>query len=80
MNLTVTGCEVESHGQFPIGAHVSVHVVPPGARPSLIIALAVVRWQKSDRCGLEFVRFEGNAKEQLEDMLNQRETSAEDQW
>ncbi|MBX3303043.1 MAG: PilZ domain-containing protein [Nitrospira sp.] len=78
MNLTVTGCEVESHGQFPIGAHVSVHVVPPGARPSFTIALAIVRWQRSDRCGLEFVRFEGNAKEQLEDMLNQREGFAAD--
>ena len=78
MNLTVTGCEVESPCRFSIGAHVSVHVVPPGARPSLTIALAIVRWQKSDRCGLEFVRFEGNAKEQLEDMLNQRESSVAD--
>jgi hypothetical protein len=28
--------------------------------------------------GLEFVRFEGRTKEQLEDMLNQREVPAED--
>ncbi len=78
MNLTVAGCEVQSHSQFRIGAHVSVQVVPPGARPSITIALAVVRWRHSDRCGFEFVRFEGNAKEQLEDMLNQRESSSAD--
>jgi hypothetical protein len=75
-NLTVTGGEIESHVQFPVGTRVSVHVQPPGARPSITIALAIVRWQQSDRFGLEFVRFEGNAKEQLEDMLNQRENSA----
>lgn len=76
MNLTVAGGEIESHVHFPVGARVSVHVQPPGARPSITIALAIVRWQQSDRFGLEFVRFEGNAKEQLEDMLNQRENAA----
>ena len=75
-NLTVAGGEIESHVQFPVGARVSVHVQPPGARPSITIALAIVRWQQNDRFGLEFVRFEGDAKEQLEDMLNQRENSA----
>jgi hypothetical protein len=78
MNLTITGCEVESPGQFPIGAHVSLRLNPPSARPPITIALAIVRWQEHDRFGLEFVRFEGNAKEQLEDMLNQRESSSTD--
>lgn len=78
-NLTITGCEVESPGQFPIGAHVSLRLDPPSARPLIIIALAVVRWQESDRLGIEFVRFEGTAKRQLEDMLNQREISAADE-
>lgn len=78
MNLTITGCEVESPGQFPIGAHVSLSLDPPSARPPITIALAIVRWQRSDRFGLEFIRFEGNAKVQLEDMLNQRENSSMD--
>jgi len=77
-NLTVAGCEVEIDRRFCIGAHVAVQVVPPGARPSMTISLAVIRWQHSDRCGLEFVRFEGSAKEQLEDMLNQRPISSMD--
>jgi len=78
MNLTITGCEVQSPSQFPIGAHVSIRLDPPSARPPITIALAIVRWQEHDRFGLEFVRFEGNAKEQLEDMLNQRENSSMD--
>lgn len=75
-NLTLAGGEVKSRVQFPLGARVSITVMPPGARSPLTIALAIVRWQESDRCGIEFVRFEGNAKEQLEDMLNQRENPA----
>ncbi len=77
-NLTIAGCEIESHAQLPIGARVCLHVQSPGARPPIIIALAIVRWKNGDRFGLEFVRFEGSTKEQLEDMLNQREAPAED--
>ena len=77
-NLTIAGCEIESHDQLPIGAHLCLHIQPPGARPPIVIALAIVRWKNGDRFGLEFVRFEGDAKKQLKDMLNQREGPAED--
>ena len=77
-NLTIAGCEIESHDQLPIGTGLSLRVQAPEARPPMIIALAIVRWKHGDRFGLEFVRFEGRTKEQLEDMLNQREGSAED--
>jgi hypothetical protein len=75
-NLTIAGCELKSHARLPIGAHLNLHVRTPGARPLIIIALAIVRWTKGDRCGLEFVRFEGTAKTQLKDMLNQHEGPA----
>lgn len=70
-NLTLAGGEITSDIQLPLGARVSLRVQPPGARPSIIIALAIVRWKEGERFGLEFVRFEGDAKEQLKDMLNQ---------
>lgn len=78
VNLTLAGGEIKSPVQLPIGAHVCLHIQTPSARPPIIIALAIVRWKQGDRFGLEFVRFEGEAKEQLKDMLNQREGSAED--
>jgi hypothetical protein len=43
-----------------------------GARPPIVITLAIVRWKRDDRYGIEFVRFQGDAKQQLEDMLDQR--------
>lgn len=75
MNLTIAGGEIESHVHFPIGARLCLQVQPSGARPPIIIALAIVRWKRGDRFGLEFVRFDGNTKQQLEDMLNQRDGS-----
>jgi hypothetical protein len=77
-NLTIAGCEIKSHVQLPIGAGVSLRARAPEARPPIIIALAIVRWKNGDRFGVEFVRFEGTAKAQLKDMLNQREGPAED--
>jgi len=70
-NLTLAGGEIESAVQLSLGARLSLHVQPPSARPSIVIALAIVRWKEEDRYGLEFVRFEGDAKDQLRDMLNQ---------
>jgi hypothetical protein len=77
INLTIAGCEIESHIPLPIGARLCLHVQMPGARPPIIIAHAIVRWRKEDRFGLEFVRFEDEAKQQLMDMLNQGEGHAE---
>jgi hypothetical protein len=70
-NLTLVGGEIKCDIQLLPGARLSLHVQPPSARPSIVIALAIVRWAEGDRCGLEFVRFEGDAKDQLKDMLNQ---------
>lgn len=73
MNLTLAGGEIESHIPFSIGTRVCLHVHPPGSRPPIVINQAIVRWKQGDRLGLEFVRFEGDAKAQLKDMLNQGE-------
>lgn len=75
-NLTITGGEIESDLPAPIGAHFRVHIQLSGARSPIDIAIATVRWQRDHRFGLEFVRFEGNAKAQLEQMLNQSDVSS----
>jgi hypothetical protein len=71
-NLTISGGEILSEVPFSIGAHLHLHVQSSGARPPIVITLAIVRWKRDDRYGVEFVRFQGDAKQQLEDMLNQR--------
>ncbi|MBH0179446.1 MAG: PilZ domain-containing protein [Nitrospira sp.] len=71
-NLTISGGEIVSEAPFSVGAHLHLLVQSSGARPPIVITLAIVRWKRDNRCGIEFVRFQGDAKQQLEDMLNQR--------
>ena len=73
-NLTIAGAEIRSPTDCPIDAHLSLTIQSSGARPPIVVTLAVVRWKEADRFGVEFVRFEGHSKQQLEEMLNQRDT------
>jgi len=75
-NLTVSGAEIQSHTDLPIDGRLSLHIHTTGARPPIVITVAVVRWKRSDRFGLEFVRFGGRSKQQLEDLLNPYDTSS----
>lgn len=75
INLTITGGEIESALAISIGAHVRVYIHLSGARNPIDIAVATVRWQRGQRFGVEFVRFEGTAKAQLEEMLNQSDVN-----
>lgn len=71
-NLTISGSEIVSEVPCSIGARLHLQVQSSGARPPIVITLAIVRWKRDDRYGVEFIRFQGDAKQQLEDMLNQR--------
>lgn len=75
-NLTITGGEIESALAVSNGAHFRIHIHLSGARNPIDIAIATVRWQRDNRFGVEFVRFEGNAKAQLEQMLNQSDATS----
>ncbi|CUQ66780.1 PilZ domain-containing protein [Candidatus Nitrospira inopinata] len=72
-NLTIGGSEIESDAQLAVGTPLCLRVKTSGARPSIVISLGIVRWKQDNRYGVEFIRFEGTAKQQLEDMLNQRD-------
>jgi PilZ domain len=74
-NLTIAGGEIVSQVSAPIGAHLCLHVQTSGARKPIVVSLAAVRWKRENRFGVEFVRFESQAKQQLVDMLNQSEGS-----
>ncbi|ALA57743.1 PilZ domain-containing protein [Nitrospira moscoviensis] len=75
-NLTIAGAEIRSAVDCPIDAHLCLRIQSSGARPPIVVTLAVVRWKRDDRFGVEFVRFEGQSKQQLEDMLNPHDSSA----
>jgi len=70
-NLTITGGEIDGPLDVTVGQTLRIHIHLTGARNPIDIAVATVRWKQDFRFGVEFVRFEGNAKAQLHDMLNQ---------
>lgn len=72
-NLTIGGSEIESDAPLVVGTPLRLCIKTSGARPPIVIALGIVRWKQDHRYGVEFIRFEGAAKQQLEDMLNQRD-------
>ncbi|MCP9442537.1 MAG: PilZ domain-containing protein [Nitrospira sp.] len=77
-NLTIGGSEIESDVPLAVGTSLCLRIKTSGARPPIVIALGIVRWKQDNRYGVEFIRFEGAAKRQLEDMLNQRDGSSSD--
>lgn len=74
-NLTIAGAEIQSPVDCPVDARLAARIQSSGARPPIVVSLAVVRWKNGDRFGVEFVRFEGQSKQQLEEMLNQHDSS-----
>ena len=72
---TITGGEIDGLPDIAVGATVRLHIHLTGARKPIDIAVAVVRWKQDRRLGVEFVRFEGDAKIQLQDMLNQSDAN-----
>lgn len=77
-NLTIGGSEMESEVPLAVGMPLCLMMRASGARPPIVISLGIIRWRHGNRYGVEFIRFEGNAKQQLEDMLNQRDGSSID--
>jgi hypothetical protein len=75
-NLTIAGAEIQSEADLAIGSRLSLSIHASGARPPIVVTVAVVRWKRSDRFGLEFVGFDGRSKQQLEDMLNPHDSSS----
>lgn len=75
-NLTIGGSEMESAVPLAVGMSLRLLVQASGARPPIVISVGIIRWQQGNRYGVEFIRFEGDAKQQLEDMLNQRDGSS----
>lgn len=74
-NLTITGGEINGPLDVTVGQSLWIHIRLTGARNPIDIAVATVRWTQDFRCGVEFVRFEGNAKAQLQEMLNQSDSA-----
>ena len=70
VNLSTPGCAIESHTSLQQGAYVALEILQEESAP-VSIPLAKVRWVRQGRFGLEFLRYDSGAREQL-DRLQKR--------
>ncbi|MGE3153107.1 MAG: PilZ domain-containing protein [Nitrospiraceae bacterium] len=70
VNLCTPGCAIESRTSLQQGAYVALEILVQEESQPVCISLAKVRWVREGRLGLEFLRYEGSAREQLEQLQN----------
>ena len=56
LDLTVPGCLIESRTVVGQGDSLQLEIYIPGQRFPLSVSLAVVRWTKGKRFGVEFIK------------------------
>jgi c-di-GMP-binding flagellar brake protein YcgR len=56
IDISLPGCLLESPDSIRIGDYVRLKLFLPDDQPAVSVPLAVVRWAKDGRLGLEFIR------------------------
>lgn len=69
VNVSTPGCAIESHTSLQQGAYVALEILQEASAP-VSIPLAKVRWVCQGRLGLEFLRYDSGAREQLDRLQN----------
>jgi hypothetical protein len=74
MNLSVSGCGIESVSRLQVGDNLTVLVHLPDGKPPMEIDVATVRWAQGDRLGLQFLRLRQEERERLSQFIDALET------
>lgn len=68
-DLSRGGCAFQCESTLQIGNFLELEIRLPGEEPPLKIEVAVVRWAKSQRFGLEFLRIHAREKERIRELV-----------
>jgi hypothetical protein len=69
LDLTVPGCLIESRTAVDQGDSLQLEIYVPGHRFPLSVSLAVVRWTKGTRFGVEFIKMHESQQLVLKGLL-----------
>ncbi|HSE22132.1 MAG TPA: PilZ domain-containing protein [Pyrinomonadaceae bacterium] len=69
LDLTVPGCLIESGTVVAQGDSLQLEIYVPGQRFPLSVSLAVVRWTKGKRFGVEFIKMHESQQLSLNRLL-----------
>ena len=73
VDLSISGCRIESAVDVQPGASLEVRIVADSQRPPLLIQQAIVRWKRLQQFGLEFVTMGTGEWARLQDIVKQIE-------
>jgi hypothetical protein len=71
LNLSKSGCLIETDGQVYSGMHVSLRLDVPDQAQPLVVDRAAVRWNRGRLVGVGFIAVASPYKEQLDNLLSQ---------
>jgi hypothetical protein len=72
VDVTVPGCQLETHFPLEPGQSVQLRVYLDPQRP-MRVELGIVRWVRDDKAGIEFIRMAGDDQLQLRFFVGQTE-------
>jgi hypothetical protein len=70
VNLSTPGCAIESRTSLRQGAYIALEILLQEESAPVSIPLAKVRWVREGRLGVEFLRYDSGAREQLDRLHN----------
>ena len=75
VNLSIDGCAVITETAVKAGSYWSLSVETGQTDRTIEVELAVVRWRRDGRCGMEFIRIQDDWKQHLAAFVQLLETS-----
>jgi hypothetical protein len=79
LDLSVTGCRLQSNIALTPGNYLALHIEAPETETPLAIEVSIVRWSNAGQLGIEFVRYAHGHRERvtaLIEALSPRKVSA----
>ena len=76
VDLSMSGCEVESNKSLQKGQELSVLLHLPDGKPPLEIKVALVRWSRGQQFGLKFLTMEPDQQARLRRFVSTLETGS----
>lgn len=65
LDLSETGCRLQSHVALAPGSYLALHIETPEAEAPLAIEVSRVRWSNAGQFGVEFLRYAQGNRERV---------------
>lgn len=68
-DLSPTGCRMQSNVALMPGNYLALHIEAPETESPLAVEVSIVRWNKDNQFGIEFLRYAQGVREQFTDLV-----------